>query len=324
MKVRYGEEVANRFGPESCGDAREGVAEALIGETDRPGIEPRNQEFGMPTLLCEAEGNTELGVNRKSCNDPARSKTLSMSGSLLHGSWEVSSARALKSVGGAGKAYGRNPVANAGEKSDAPILPRKPPIEGVYPEEAVEGRGAAKGNADEISAPRTQSRTSRASMGLEGVRETARLDRRLRFTALLHHITPSRRVYIPKADGRQRPLGIASLEDKIVQQAVATVLSAIYEEDFLGFSYGFRPRRSPHQALDALSVGIQRKRVNWILDADIRGFFDEIDHGWMLRFLEHRIADRRILSLVRKWLKAGVIEDGRRVAAERGTPQGAV
>ena len=210
----------------------------------------------------------------------------------------------------------------------------------------VEGRGVAKGNADETSASRTQSRTSCASTGLEGVREAARRDRRVRFTALLHHITPSLLVESfyasqrnaaagvdgvtwreyekilhgrvhesapgdpyrqlsratvaagvhSQSDGRQASAGDRlAWKDKIVQQAVVTVLSAIYEEDFLGFSYGFRRGRGQHDALDALSVGIKSRNVNWILDADIRSFFDEIDHEWMLRFLEHRIADSRIL-----------------------------
>lgn len=221
---------------------------------------------------------------------------------------------------------------------------------------------------------RTPSRRKRKSRGLHGVREAARKDSTLRFTALLHHVDeaclteafynlkrtaaagvddvtwyeyergvqariadlhgrihrgayraqPSRRTWIPKSDGRQRPLGIAALEDKIVQQAVLWVIQSIYEQDFLGFSYGFRPGRSQHTALDALNVAITSKRVNWILDADIAGFFDTIDHAWLIRFLEHRIGDRRILRLVRKWLRAGVSEEGEWSETKVGVPQGSV
>src|SRR5437868_10533591 len=135
---------------------------------------------------------------------------------------------------------------------------------------------------------------------------------------------PQTSLFIPKADGRQPPLGIAALEDKIVQQAVVTILNQIYEVDFKGFSYGFRPGRGPHQALDALTVGIQRKRVNWVLDADIRGFFDNMSHEWTMKFIEHRVADRRMLRLIQKWLKAGVSEDGKWSETKLGTPQGAV
>ena len=135
---------------------------------------------------------------------------------------------------------------------------------------------------------------------------------------------PSKRIYIPKTDGRQRPIGIAALEDKIVQMALGTVLEQIYEEDFLGFSYGFRPQRSQHHALDALAVGIRQRKVNWVLDADIQGFFDNISHEWMMKFLEHRIADKRVLRLIQKWLRAGVSEDGTWSPTTIGTPQGAV
>lgn len=171
-----------------------------------------------------------------------------------------------------------------------------------------------------------------AAPGIDGVtweRYGEDLDRNLidlhrRVHAGAYRAQPSQRRYIPKLDGRQRPLGIAALEDKLVQGAVVAILTPIYEAEFLGFSYGFRPRRSQHQALDALHVGITRRRVNWILDADITKFFDTISHEWLVRFIEHRIGDRRILRLIHKWLKAGVMEEGRKIETDEGTPQGAV
>jgi RNA-directed DNA polymerase len=269
-------------------------------------------------------------------------------------------------------------------KSDSAILAMKPAnnaepptaeqsVVGTAAAEPVERRAGTKGNANQQSTHRAQSRGS-VSQALERIRKVARERKKEKFTALLHHINielleqaflelkedaapgidgltwrtyeadldrnltdlhervhrgayralPSRRMYVPKPDGRQRPIAIAALEDKIVQRATVAVLNAIYEEDFLGFSYGFRPGRSTHNALDALAVGIDSTNVNWIIDADVRSFFDELSQQWLVRFLEHRIGDRRIIRLIQKWLKVGILEDGIVTASDRGTGQGAV
>ena len=171
-----------------------------------------------------------------------------------------------------------------------------------------------------------------AAPGIDGMTweaYEADLDRRIeelhaRVKSGAYRASPSRRSYIPKEDGSKRPLAVAALEDKIVQRAVSAVLSAIYEEDFLGFSYGFRPKRSQHDALDALIVGISSRKVNFILDADIRSFFTEVSQKWVVRFLEHRIGDKRVIRLVQKWLRAGVLEDGIVTIEEKGTGQGSV
>src|SRR5580693_5172768 len=149
-------------------------------------------------------------------------------------------------------------------------------------------------------------------------------DLRSRVQTGAYRALPSRRTYIPKPDGRQRPLGIAAIEDKIVQAAVVAILTPIYESEFLGFSYGFRPKRNQHQALDALAFGIGKRRINWVLDCDVQSFFDKVSRDWLIRFVEHRIGDRRIIRLIAKWLTAGVLEDGHLIETEEGTPQGAV
>jgi group II intron reverse transcriptase/maturase len=169
-----------------------------------------------------------------------------------------------------------------------------------------------------------------AAAGVDGVTwrtygqdlEANLLDLSERIRRGAYRASPVRRVFIAKADGRQRPLGVPTLEDKLVQRAVVEVLNAIYETDFLGFSYGFRPGRSPHQALDALTVGIVDRKVNWVIDADIRSFFDTLKHEWLVRFVEHRVADKRVVRLIQKWLRAGVLEDGVRTTSEVGTVQG--
>ncbi len=258
-------------------------------------------------------------------------------------------------------------------QSDSLVVPTKSPNDAGQPApEGMEGRGLAKGNSGQQNAPRTQGRVGALS-ALDRVREVAKRDKEVRFTALLHHIydgeclraayyalkrdaapgvdgetwqhygealeenladlserlkrgayraKPVQRAYIAKTDGRLRPLGIPTLEDKIVQRATVDVLNAIYEADFLGFSYGFRPGRSPHQALDALYTGLLTRKVNWVLDCDVREFFGAIDHGWLVQFIEHRVADQRVVRLIQKWLNAGVLEDGTRTWSDTGTPQG--
>jgi len=268
---------------------------------------------------------------------------------------------------------GKSFMNDDGESYCGIVLTKQPNKGDATPAEVVEGRPQTKENTQQPNLRRTPSRESRPS-GLERVREAARKDGKLKFTALLHHVSidllrdsylslkkqaapgvdgvtweeygrdlearltdlhgrlhrgayraqPSRRVWIPKADGRQRPLGIAALEDKVVQCAVGMVLNQIWEEDFLGFSYGFRPGRNQHDALDALWVGIVRKKVNWILDLDIRSFFDKLQHNWLVQFVEHRIGERRVVRLIQKWLKAGVMEQGQWSETEEGSPQGAV
>src|SRR5262249_14415910 len=322
MKESHGKGPASHPDPESCGDGREAVGEALTGAHAGQPSSCEIRSSGVPTLFLEAEGNTGASAKGEPATDPAQSKTLCMRGNSSHGNREVPLAPAGDGAAGRPeKAHCRTTGMYAGGKSDGRIVPEKPPNKGMRPAEVVEGRRPAEGNMVQAPAPSTLSETS-ASCGLYRVRMAARQDKRARFTALLHHVTidhlresfyalkrnaapgvdgmtwqqyevdletrlvdlhrrvhtgayraqPSKRAYIPQPDGRRRPLGIAALEDKVVQQAVVWVLNAIYEQDFLGFSYGFRIGRGAHDALDALWVGIMRKKVNWVLDADIQDF----------------------------------------------------
>ena len=263
---------------------------------------------------------------------------------------------------GVGKSEGgvvpRNSPNNGGPMPPAEVGEGRPPAEGNTARDAAsrtQSRGLASTDLERVREVARKDKSAkftallhhitipllfesffalkrRAAPGVDGVTweqyeadlEDRLMDLHRRVHTGTYRALPSRRVFIPKADGRQRPLGIAALEDKVVQQAVVTVLNAIWEEDFLGLSYGFRPGRGAHDALDALSVGLSRKKVSWVLDADIQGFFDAVNHEWLLRFVAHRVADRRILRLIQKWLNAGVSEDGRWSKTEVGTPQGSV
>ena len=313
---------------------------------------------------------------RKLPFDAAESKTLSMHENSMRENRE--SPETPTPDGGAGrseKAESHKTGRHVSGKSDDLVVPTKRAnkVGQQAAAEPVEERRSTKGNDLAVGRVPDAAPEGRGDR-LEGVRQAARRERKTRFTALLHHVTPellqasffelkrqaapgvdgvtwdeyahglyeriadlhdrvhrgtyrakpSKRAWIPKADGRPRPLGLAALEDKIVQHAVKTVLEHIFEEEFLGFSYGFRPGRSQHNALDALWVGLTKRKVNWVLDADIRGFFDAIDQEWLMKFIEHRIADRRILRLIRKWLRAGVSDEGKWSRTTVGTPQGSV
>ncbi len=376
MQVLYDEDKASHDGRGSCADAREGGGEALTGVhagrvssremlmvQGADAVETGGRQHGTGVM---ASTGPALRGPRPLARTQATCKGTGISTGWPPGKVQPGRPASERSI--------RKPMMHGQGKSDSSIIPAKSSNNAApAAAETMEGRGGTKGNALRGSTCQTQSWES-VSLALGRIRETARRDERVRFTALLHHVTvdllhwsfhqlerhaaagvdgftwdqyedglegnlidlcarvhsgayrakPSRRQYIPKPDGRQRPLGIASLEDKIVQRAVTEILNAIYETDFLGFSYGFRPKRSQHDALDALATAIYRKKVNWILDADIQAFFDTVNWEWLVRFLERRIADRRLLRLIGKWLKAGVLEDGRLLTVERGTPQGAM
>jgi hypothetical protein len=234
MKVRYGKDIANHSGPESSSGAREGAAYALTGDTGQPGIEPRNQKSGMRTLLREAEGNILQGVYRKSYDDPAQSEILRTPGSFLHRNWEVSSVPAPSGTGGAGKSKSRNPAIDADEKSDPAMLWEKPPNNRVNSTEAAEGRGVAKENTDKTSAPRTQSRTSCASMGLEGLRDAARRDQRMRFTALRRHFTPDLLTESIYALRRKSATGVDGVTWQEYENVLLERLSVLHREIHAG------------------------------------------------------------------------------------------
>lgn len=327
MKEPHKKGVANHLGPKSCAEGRETLGEALTGVHAGQVFSSEITKSGVPTLSSHGEGNTKGSVQRELPFDTAESETLSMRENSMRENREVPETPTPDGgVGRSGKVDDREPDMHVSGKSDKLVVPTKRANKAGQQavEEPVEGRRLTKGNVLAVGRVPDTEPEGRVDR-LEGVRQAARRDRKARFTALLHHISPellqasffelrrqaapgvdgvtcdeyaqglyeriadlhrrvhsgtyralpSKRAWISKADGRMRPLGIAALEDKIVQQAVKTVLEAIFEEEFLGFSYGFRPGRNQHNALDALWVGITQRKVNWVLDADIRGYFDQ-------------------------------------------------
>jgi RNA-directed DNA polymerase len=377
MQEPYKKGIANHLGPQSCADDRKVVGEALAGEHAGQPLSSEITTSVRRPSPDQGKATREVALRRELLLGTAESETLSTCANSMRENRETPTTPST--VGGEGrpeKAMRQTSGMHVVGESDGPIVPTKQANK-VGPSataESAEGRGSTKENVFAVGRAPDSAPDQRVDR-LEGVRQVAGRDKKVRFTALLHHVTrqllftsfhqlkreaspgvdgltwqeygdvglidrlndlhdrvhrgtyrakPSKRAWIPKADGRPRPLGIASLEDKIVQQAVKTVLEQVYEEDFVGFSYGFRPGRGPHNALDALWVGLDRRKVNWVLDADIRGFFDAIDHEWLLKFVAHRIADRRILRLIRKWLRAGVSDGGTWSKTTVGTPQGAV
>ena len=287
MQVHCDEGVANRIGPEPCAVTREGVGEASVGVRTGQPLSRDRKDIPGADAVCVAEGNTSECVNASA------QRRVSVSPGLDR---VRNAARQLKKE----KFSALLHHASIGLLRDSFLELNRRAVRGVDGVTWRTYEAELEGNLQDL-----HTRVHRGS----------------------YRALPVRRRFIPKPDGQQRPLGIAALEDKIVQRAVVTVLNAIYEEDFLGFSYGFRPGRGPHDALDALdalSVAVSDTPVNWVLDADIRGFFDSLSQEWLVQFVKHRFGDERIIRLVGKWLKAGVLEEGRWSVSETGTPQGAV